>query len=44
LKAVADRIMVLHFGKSVLEGRPGDVMASRLIREIYMGGAADDVA
>jgi branched-chain amino acid transport system ATP-binding protein len=44
LKAVADRIMVLHFGKSVLEGRPADVMASRLIREIYMGGAADDVA
>jgi branched-chain amino acid transport system ATP-binding protein len=44
LKLVADRIMVLHFGKNVLEGPPADVMTSRLVREIYMGFAADDVA
>jgi branched-chain amino acid transport system ATP-binding protein len=44
LRAVADRIMVLHFGRNVLEGPPADVMTSRLVREIYMGFAADDVA
>jgi len=44
LRAVADRIMVLHFGKNVLEGAPAEVMASRLVREIYMGFRADDIA
>ena len=44
LRAVADRIMVLHFGKNVLEGPPAEVMTSRLVREIYMGFRADDVA
>jgi branched-chain amino acid transport system ATP-binding protein len=44
LTAVADRIMVLHFGKNVLEGSPPDVMRSRIVREIYMGFAGDDVA
>jgi len=44
LRAVADRIMVLHFGKNVLDGPPADVMTSRLVREIYMGFRADDLA
>jgi len=44
LRAVADRILVLHFGKVVLEGPPGEVMTSRLVREIYMGFGADDAA
>jgi len=44
LRAVADRIMVLHFGKNVLEGPPAEVMSSRLVREIYMGFRTDDVA
>jgi branched-chain amino acid transport system ATP-binding protein len=44
LRAVADRIMVLHFGKNVLDGPPAEVMTSRLVREIYMGFRADDVA
>jgi branched-chain amino acid transport system ATP-binding protein len=42
LRAVADRIMVLHFGRNVLEGLPADVMQSALVREIYMGFRADD--
>jgi branched-chain amino acid transport system ATP-binding protein len=41
---VADRILVLHFGKAVLDGPPSEVMASRLVREIYMGFGADDAA
>jgi branched-chain amino acid transport system ATP-binding protein len=36
--------MVLHFGKNVLVGPPAEVMASRLVREIYMGFGADDAA
>ena len=44
LRAVADSILVLNFGKNVLQGTPGDVMASRVMREIYMGVAGDEVA
>jgi branched-chain amino acid transport system ATP-binding protein len=44
LKAAADRIMVLHFGRKLLEGAPGEVMESRIVREIYMGLSADDIA
>ena len=42
LRAVADRIMVLHFGRNVLVGPPVEVMRSGLVREIYMGFRADD--
>ena len=42
LRAVADRIMVLHFGRNVLDGPPAEVMRSALVREIYMGFRADD--
>ncbi len=41
LRAVADRVMVLHFGRKVLEGAPADVMSSAIVREIYMGLPAD---
>jgi len=41
LRAVADRIMVLHFGRKLLEGDPTEVMASKIVREIYMGMPAD---
>lgn len=41
LRAVADRIMVLHFGRKVLDGTPTDVMTSPIVREIYMGLSAD---
>ena len=41
LRAVADRIMVLHFGRKLLDATPAEVMASPLVREIYMGLPAD---
>jgi branched-chain amino acid transport system ATP-binding protein len=41
LRAVADRIMVLHFGRKLLDAAPGEVLASPIVREIYMGLAAD---
>jgi branched-chain amino acid transport system ATP-binding protein len=37
LKAVADRVMVLHFGRKLLEDTPAAVMDSAVVREIYMG-------
>lgn len=37
LQAVCDRIMVLHFGRKLLEGDPQAVLQSPLVREIYMG-------
>ncbi|WP_315804995.1 ABC transporter ATP-binding protein [Bradyrhizobium sp. SZCCHNS3002] len=44
LRAVADRILVLNFGRKVLDGPPAEVMESRTVKEIYMGLAADDIA
>jgi branched-chain amino acid transport system ATP-binding protein len=43
LRAVADRMMVLYFGRKLLEGPPDDVMASSIVREIYMGLTEDDI-
>ena len=41
LRAVADRVMVLHFGRKVLDGTPAEIMNSPIVREIYMGLKAD---
>ena len=37
LKSVADRVMVLHFGRKLIEDLPQRVMDSAVVREIYMG-------
>lgn len=44
LMAVADRVMVLHFGRKLLEDTPQAAMASGEVREIYMGMPADAAA
>ncbi len=44
LRAIADRLLVLNFGSKVLEGPPTAVMESRIVKEIYMGLTADDLA
>lgn len=44
LRAVADRMLVLHFGRKLFDGNPAEVMASPLFREIYMGLPADAAA
>lgn len=41
LRAVADRMLILHFGRKLLDGPPGVVLSSRVVREIYMGLPAD---
>ena len=40
LLAVVDRLLVLNFGRMIAEGEPRAVMASKEVREIYMGIAA----
>jgi branched-chain amino acid transport system ATP-binding protein len=45
LRVVADRIMVLHFGRRLLDAPPDETLASSIVREIYMGlGDADAAA
>ena len=40
LLAVVSRLVVLNFGRKIVEGEPRSVMASDQVREIYMGIAA----
>lgn len=35
---LASRVMVLHQGRVLVEGAPEEIAASRLVREIYLGG------
>ena len=40
LVAVVSRLVVLNFGRKIVEGEPRTVMVSDQVREIYMGIAA----
>ena len=44
VRALADRIVVLHNGELVADGEPGTVMAMDLVRDIYLGTGAEEVA
>ncbi|MBX3531413.1 MAG: ABC transporter ATP-binding protein [Rhizobiaceae bacterium] len=44
VRALADRIVVLHNGELIADGGPSAVMAMPLVREIYLGVGAEDVA
>ena len=37
LNSVVERLLVLHFGRVIGIGRPEEIMASRDVREIYLG-------
>jgi branched-chain amino acid transport system ATP-binding protein len=37
--ALADRVSVLHHGKVILDGTPGEVQTNALVREVYFGRA-----
>ena len=41
LLAVADRLLVMHFGRMLAEGEPAATMASQEVREIYLGIAVE---
>lgn len=42
LTAVADRLMVLHFGQKLMEGPVRETLESTEVREIYLGIEVDD--
>ena len=44
VRALADRIVVLHNGQLVADGKPDEVMALPIVREIYLGVGAEEVA
>jgi branched-chain amino acid transport system ATP-binding protein len=44
VRALADRILVLHNGELVADGRPDEVMALSIVRDIYLGVGAEEVA
>lgn len=44
VRALADRIVVLHNGELVADGEPSEVMALDLVRDIYLGVGAEVVA
>ena len=37
VRALADRIVVLHNGRLVADGKPADVIASPIVQEAYLG-------
>jgi branched-chain amino acid transport system ATP-binding protein len=44
VRALADRIVVLHNGELIADGKPDEVMALPLVREIYLGIGAEEAA
>ena len=40
VRSLADRIVVLHNGRLMADGPPAEVIASRIVREAYLGAAA----
>lgn len=44
LMAVADRVLVLHFGRKLLDDTPAAAMASPEVQQIYMGMPVDAAA
>ncbi|MGH1576011.1 ABC transporter ATP-binding protein [Planktotalea sp.] len=44
VRALADRIIVLHNGELLADGAPEDVMASQIVREVYLGTATEETA
>lgn len=41
LLAVVDRLLVINFGKLLMQGNPAEVMASAQVQEIYLGMAVE---
>jgi branched-chain amino acid transport system ATP-binding protein len=41
VQALADRVLVLHHGERLAEGRPGDVLRDRRVVEVYLGERAE---
>lgn len=44
VRALADRIVVLHNGELIADGKPTEVMALPIVRDIYLGIGTEEVA
>ncbi|MBO6718005.1 MAG: ABC transporter ATP-binding protein [Rhizobiaceae bacterium] len=44
VRALADRIVVLHNGELIADGKPDEVMALPLVRQIYLGVGQEEAA
>ena len=44
VRALADRIIVLHNGELLADGAPDAVMQSQIVREVYLGSSGEDAA
>ncbi len=44
VRALADRIIVLHNGELLADGDPTDVMNSQIVRDVYLGKSAEETA
>ena len=44
VRSLADRIIVLHNGKLVADGKPADVIASPVVQEAYLGSFGEKAA
>jgi branched-chain amino acid transport system ATP-binding protein len=44
VRSLADRIIVLHNGRLVADGKPSEVMNAPIVREAYLGISADKAA
>ncbi len=44
VRALADRIIVLHNGELLADGPPDEVMASQIVRDVYLGAATEETA
>ncbi|MCV2894771.1 ABC transporter ATP-binding protein [Lentibacter sp. XHP0401] len=44
VRALADRIIVLHNGELLADGPPDEVMQSQVVREVYLGSSGEDAA
>lgn len=44
VRALADRIIVLHNGELLADGAPAEVMASQIVRDVYLGSATEETA
>jgi len=44
VRSLADRIIVLHNGKLVADGKPAEVIASPVVQEAYLGSFGEKAA